>query len=40
MDQVVEIQRPSRLYLRVGETLELGGRTQLIAQGEFAAGII
>jgi len=39
-DQVVEILRLSRLYQRVGDTLEVGGRTQLVAQGEFAAEII
>jgi trans-2,3-dihydro-3-hydroxyanthranilate isomerase len=39
VDQGVEIQRPSRLYLRVGDAIEVGGRTQLVAQGEFAAGV-
>lgn len=40
VDQGLEIQRPSRLYLRVGETIEVGGKTQLVARGEFDAGIV
>jgi trans-2,3-dihydro-3-hydroxyanthranilate isomerase len=40
MDQGVEMKRPSRLYLRVGDVLQVGGRTQLVARGEFAAGIL
>jgi len=40
VDQGVEMQRPSRLYLRVGDVLQVGGRTQLVSRGEFAAGIL
>lgn len=35
VDQGVEMQRPSRLYLRVGETIQVGGRTQPVATGSF-----
>ncbi|MGD8416464.1 MAG: PhzF family phenazine biosynthesis protein, partial [Pseudomonadales bacterium] len=37
VDQGLEIRRPSRLYLKVGPTPEVGGRTQLVATGRFAA---
>jgi trans-2,3-dihydro-3-hydroxyanthranilate isomerase len=40
MDQGVEMKRPSRLYLRVGDDLQVGGRTQLIFRGELARGIL
>jgi predicted PhzF superfamily epimerase YddE/YHI9 len=40
MDQGVEMKRPSRLYLRVGDVLQVGGRTQLISRGELASGIL
>ncbi len=39
VDQGVEMQRPSRLYLKVGATLQVGGRTQLVATGDFAGGL-
>ena len=39
VDQGVEIKRPSRLYLRVGERIQVGGRTQLVARGAFDASI-
>ena len=39
MDQGVEMKRPSRLYLRVGDVLQVGGRTQLVSRGELASGI-
>lgn len=39
VDQGVEMRRPSRLYLRVGECLQVGGRTQLVSSGELAEGI-
>ncbi len=35
VDQGVEMQRPSRLYLEVGSTLRVGGRVQPILQGEL-----
>jgi trans-2,3-dihydro-3-hydroxyanthranilate isomerase len=35
VDQGVEILRPSRLYLRVGEQIQVGGRTQPVARGTF-----
>lgn len=35
VDQGVEMQRPSRLYLRVGEQIQVGGRTQPVARGAF-----
>ncbi len=36
VDQGVEIQRPSRLYLKVGATPQVGGRTRLVSRGTFA----
>lgn len=39
VDQGVEMLRPSRLYLKVGAVLQVGGRTQLVCRGEFAAGL-
>ena len=39
VDQGVEILRPSRLYLRVGPTPRVGGRTQMVASGTFDAGV-
>jgi trans-2,3-dihydro-3-hydroxyanthranilate isomerase len=39
VDQGVEMQRPSRLYLRVRERIEVGGRTQLTATGTFGPAI-
>jgi trans-2,3-dihydro-3-hydroxyanthranilate isomerase len=35
VDQGVEIQRPSRLYLHVGEPLRVGGRVQPVVRGEL-----
>lgn len=35
VDQGVEIQRPSRLYLKVAETLQVGGRVQSVFRGEL-----
>lgn len=35
VDQGVEMQRPSRLYLDVGETLRVGGKTQLVLTGQL-----
>jgi trans-2,3-dihydro-3-hydroxyanthranilate isomerase len=35
VDQGVEINRPSRLYLRVGEVLQVGGRVQLAVRGQL-----
>lgn len=40
VDQGVEMNRPSRLYLRIGDVLQVGGRTQLVASGAFADGIL
>jgi trans-2,3-dihydro-3-hydroxyanthranilate isomerase len=40
VDQGVEMQRPSRLYLRIGDVLQVGGRTQKIASGRFEPGIM
>ena len=40
VDQGVEILRPSRLYLKVGATIQVGGRTQLVSTGRFAEGLI
>lgn len=39
MDQGVEMKRPSRLYLRVGPTPQVGGKTQLVSTGTFAASL-
>jgi trans-2,3-dihydro-3-hydroxyanthranilate isomerase len=39
VDQGVEMKRPSRLYLRVGEVLQVGGRTQPVASGQFDPAI-
>jgi trans-2,3-dihydro-3-hydroxyanthranilate isomerase len=39
VDQGVEMQRPSRLYLEVGSTIRVGGRTRLVASGRFAPEI-
>ena len=39
VDQGVEMLRPSRLYLKVGATPQVGGRTQLVSTGSFAAGV-
>lgn len=35
VDQGVEILRPSRLYLEIGESNRVGGRVQAVATGEF-----
>ncbi len=40
VDQGVEMKRPSRLYLKIGRDIQVGGKTQLIARGEFASSII
>jgi trans-2,3-dihydro-3-hydroxyanthranilate isomerase len=40
VDQGVEMLRPSRLYLRIGDIIQVGGRTQLVARGEFAVGVV
>jgi len=39
VDQGVEMKRPSRLYLRIAQTIQVGGRTQLVASGEFDPAI-
>ena len=39
VDQGIEILRPSRLYLRVGPTPRVGGRTQMVVSGTFDAGV-
>ena len=39
VDQGVEMLRPSRLYLQIGDTIKVGGRTQLVARGEIAPGV-
>ena len=39
VDQGVEMKRPSRLYLKIGEDLQVGGKTQLVATGSFDASI-
>lgn len=39
VDQGVEMKRPSRLYLRVGEDIQVGGKTQLVATGSFDPSI-
>ncbi|MEM8769175.1 MAG: PhzF family phenazine biosynthesis protein, partial [Pseudomonadota bacterium] len=39
VDQGVEMQRPSRLYLDVDGSLRVGGRTQLVSTGSFAADL-
>ena len=39
VDQGVEMQRPSRLYLEIGEIIRVGGRTRLVATGTFAPDI-
>jgi trans-2,3-dihydro-3-hydroxyanthranilate isomerase len=35
VDQGVEIKRPSRLYLRVGTKLQVGGKVQLAVRGQL-----
>ena len=35
VDQGVEINRPSRLYLQVQDTVKVGGKTQWVVQGEL-----
>lgn len=35
VDQGVEINRPSRLYLKVGSTLQVGGKVQPVVRGEL-----
>lgn len=35
VDQGVEINRPSRLYLKVGESIAVGGRVQPVIKGEI-----
>jgi predicted PhzF superfamily epimerase YddE/YHI9 len=37
VDQGVEIKRPSRLYLDLGERIEVGGKVHAVAEGEFVA---
>jgi trans-2,3-dihydro-3-hydroxyanthranilate isomerase len=39
VDQGVEMLRPSRLYLKVARTPQVGGRTQLVSRGTFADGL-
>lgn len=39
VDQGVEMLRPSRLYLKVGPVPQVGGRTQLVSEGTFAASL-
>ncbi|TNF88663.1 MAG: PhzF family phenazine biosynthesis protein [Gammaproteobacteria bacterium] len=39
VDQGVEMLRPSRLYLKVGKSPLVGGRTQLVSTGSFAEGL-
>jgi trans-2,3-dihydro-3-hydroxyanthranilate isomerase len=39
VDQGVEMLRPSRLYLKVGKSPQVGGRTQLVSTGSFAEGL-
>ena len=39
VDQGVEMQRPSRLYLAVDTSLRVGGRTQLVSTGSFAGDL-
>ncbi|MGE0622428.1 MAG: PhzF family phenazine biosynthesis protein [Pseudomonadales bacterium] len=39
VDQGVEMLRPSRLYLDVGEPIRVGGRSRLVATGTFAPEI-
>jgi trans-2,3-dihydro-3-hydroxyanthranilate isomerase len=36
VDQGVEMNRPSRLYLRVGEDVQVGGKVELVLRGELA----
>ncbi len=36
VDQGVEMQRASRLYLEIGETNRVGGKVQPVAQGQFS----
>lgn len=36
VDQGVEMQRPSRLYLEIGEICRVGGKTRLVANAELA----
>jgi len=35
VDQGVEMKRPSRLYLRVGDQLQVGGKVQPVVEGEI-----
>jgi trans-2,3-dihydro-3-hydroxyanthranilate isomerase len=36
VDQGVEMKRPSRLYLDVGDEIRVGGKVQLVAEGRLA----
>jgi trans-2,3-dihydro-3-hydroxyanthranilate isomerase len=35
VDQGVEINRPSRLYLRIGDELQVGGKVHVVLEGEL-----
>jgi len=35
----VEMQRPSRLYLKIGDAIQVGGKTQPVATGRFDPSI-
>jgi trans-2,3-dihydro-3-hydroxyanthranilate isomerase len=37
VEQGFEIGRPSRLYLGIGATLRVGGRVQLIVEGQLVS---
>jgi len=39
VDQGVEINRPSRLYLRIADSIQVGGKVQLVLKGQFVLGI-
>ncbi len=39
VDQGVEMKRPSRRYLKVGDKIQVGGKTQRVVTGRFDASI-
>ena len=35
VDQGVEMKRPSRIYLRVGDDIQIGGKVELVVRGKL-----
>ncbi len=40
VEQGVEINRPSKLYLKIADTIQVGGKVQGVSKGEFYPGIL